>query len=289
MSKKSKNYLEYNIIKNIYEMPDSAPALKTFKLTPFDRVNDGGHIAGLDGKLSQKSIIYIFILIAFVIAMAICSIIKINGDTIVSALLGSRSYFVLSLLLCVYALLLVAIVFEHKHIKARLIVLLSSFIALCVLMRAAFFMLPSFKSVDAFVIIAGIAFGPECGFLVGAYAMFISDFIFGQGPWTLWQMFAMGLIGFISGTLNKKGLMPKRRIFLALTGALMTIVIYGGIMNPAALFMSMNEVSLSAIVAFYISGIGVDLIHAFATFIFLYFTAGFLLKRLDRIKLKHGL
>ena len=65
-------------------------------------------------------------------------------------------------------------------------------------------MLPQFKPVLALTIIAGVAFGGEVGFLVGAMTMLTSNMIFGQGPWTPWQMFAMGIIGFLAGVLFKK-------------------------------------------------------------------------------------
>ncbi|MEI3190295.1 MAG: ECF transporter S component [Lachnospiraceae bacterium] len=44
--------------------------------------------------------------------------------------------------------------------------------------------LPNFKPVSAIVIMTGVVFGPESGFLTGALTGFISNFIFGQGPWT---------------------------------------------------------------------------------------------------------
>ena len=53
----------------------------------------------------------------------------------------------------------------------------------------------------AIVILTAVAFTPEAGFVTGAAAGLISNFFFGQGPWTPWQMFAMGLIGFLSGII----------------------------------------------------------------------------------------
>ena len=47
----------------------------------------------------------------------------------------------------------------------------------------------------AMTILAGVAFGGETGFLVGAMTMLVSNMLFSQGPWTPWQMFAMGAIG----------------------------------------------------------------------------------------------
>lgn len=58
--------------------------------------------------------------------------------------------------------------------------------------RAAFFIVPSFKPVAAIVILTGISFGGEAGFLVGCLIMTLSNMFMGQGPWTPWQMFAFG-------------------------------------------------------------------------------------------------
>ena len=68
--------------------------------------------------------------------------------------------------------------------------------AIAVASRSAFFMLLQFKPVLALTIIVGVAFGGETGFLVGAVTMLVSNVLFSQGPWTPWQMFSMGIIGF---------------------------------------------------------------------------------------------
>ena len=80
--------------------------------------------------------------------------------------------------------------------------------------------------------------------------------------WTPWQMFAMGFIGFLSGILYRIGLLPTKRLRLCIYGFLVTVFIYGGIMNPAALFMSVYDFTWEGLLAIYISGIPVDLVHA---------------------------
>lgn len=81
-------------------------------------------------------------------------------------------------------------------------------------------MLPQFKPVMALTIVAGVAFGGETGFLVGAMTMLASNVLFGQGPLTPWQMFAMGIIGFLAGLLFRKGLLRRNRGALCVFGAL---------------------------------------------------------------------
>ncbi|MFQ6929633.1 MAG: ECF transporter S component [Eubacterium sp.] len=64
-------------------------------------------------------------------------------------------------------------------------------------------MLPQFKPCVAIIIITEIMLGKQSGFY-GALTAFVSDFFFGQGPWTPWQMFAFGIIGFISAIFFQK-------------------------------------------------------------------------------------
>jgi energy-coupling factor transport system ATP-binding protein len=67
--------------------------------------------------------------------------------------------------------------------------------------------------------------------------MLAANLLFSQGPWTPWQMFSMGSIGFMAGVLFRKGLLRRSRGSLATFGAFSAIIIYGGIMNPAAALM----------------------------------------------------
>ncbi len=123
--------------------------------------------------------------------------------------------------------------------------------ALGVAGRAVFFMLPNFKPVMALVIIAGVAFGGETGFLVGAVTMLASNMLFGQGPWTPWQMFAMGIIGFLAGVLFRKGILRRARLSLAIFGALIAVVIYGGIMNPASALLWARSLEWKILLTYY--------------------------------------
>ena len=67
--------------------------------------------------------------------------------------------------------------------------------------RILFAPIPDFKPVSAIAIIAGVAFGRKSGFMVGALAALASNFFFGQGPWTPWQMYAWGVVGYGAGLL----------------------------------------------------------------------------------------
>ena len=132
-------------------------------------------------------------------------------------------------------------------------------------------------------------FGGEAGFLVGAISGFVSNFFFGQGPWTAWQMFAFGIIGLISGILFKKGLIKNTRLSLTIYGGLATLIIYGGIMNPASVIMWQPLPTIEMIVSSYIMGFPFDLVHAVSTCVFLWLISGAMIEKLERIKTKYGI
>lgn len=203
--------------------------------------------------------------------------------------LGDRKYYFISLLLILEAGLPFVMIFEGRRPQARELVIISVICAIAVGGRAAFFMLPQFKPVVAIVIIAGISLGGETGFLVGAVTGFVSNFFFGQGPWTPWQMFAFGIIGFLAGLIFGNGSLQKTKLSLCIFGGLATIMIYGGIMNPASVIISQTEINAAMIKAVYITGLPFDLIHAASTIFFLWFLAEPITEKLERVKVKYGL
>ncbi|MEE0867024.1 MAG: energy-coupling factor transporter ATPase [Clostridia bacterium] len=203
--------------------------------------------------------------------------------------LGDRKYYFISLLIIIETMIPFCMVFESRKPQARELVIISVLCAIAVAGRTAFFMVPQFKPVVALVIIAGVCFGGETGFLVGAVTGFVSNFFFGQGPWTPWQMFAFGIIGFIAGILFRKGFLRKTKLSLCIFGAFATLVIYGGIMTPATVIMSQDKLNLAMIKAAFISGIPFDLIHAASTAFSLWFISEPMIDKLDRIKVKYGL
>ncbi|MCI6859396.1 MAG: ECF transporter S component [Eubacterium sp.] len=241
-------------------------------------------------KLSKRTRVALLLLLIVIPVTVVFGAMAWKGDISgINEIMGGKIYYGISLFLMIYAMIPFFMVFEGRKPQARELIVLASLAALACAGRAAFFMVPSFKPVVAVVIISGIAFGGEAGFLVGAVTMLVSNFLFGQGPWTPWQMFTCGFIGFLSGILHQKGLLPSKRLSLCIYGFLVTFMIYGGIMNLAALFMSVYDITWEGVLAVYISGVPVDLVHASSTFIFLWFGAKPLLEKLQRIKVKYGL
>ena len=203
--------------------------------------------------------------------------------------LGDKKYYFISLLIILETMIPFAFAFENRKPKARELVIISSLCAIGVAGRTAFFMLPQFKPVAAIVIISGVAFGGETGFLVGAITAFVSNFFFGQGPWTPWQMFSFGIIGFLAGIMFQKGILRKTKTDMCVFGFLVTFVIYGGIMNPASVIMWQSNININMLLSSYVMGMPFDFIHAVSTVFFLFFAAEPMLEKLERIKIKYGL
>ena len=202
---------------------------------------------------------------------------------------GGRKYMLISFAMIFETMLPFFLIFEGRKPKARELVILSVLSALAIGGRAVFFAMPGFKPVAAMVILTGVAFGAEAGFMVGAMTMFCSNVLFGQGPWTPWQMFAMGIMGLLAGVLFRKGLLHRERFSLSVFGGLVTFLIYGGIMNPASVLMYQANPDWQMILTAYITGVPADAIHALATVMFLWFLSEPMLEKLDRVKVKYGL
>lgn len=198
-----------------------------------------------------------------------------------------RYYFTM-LLVLLECMLPFFLIFEGRKPQARELVLVAALCAIGVAGRAVLAILPQFKPVVALTVIAGVALGGETGFLVGAVTMLVSNALLMQGPWTPWQMFATGIIGFLAGLLFQR--VRPTRLKLCCFGAAATILCYGGIMNfQSALQGSPGVLEPGVVASYYLTGFPMDCVHAVATWIFLWFGGEPMLEKLERVKVKYGL
>lgn len=203
--------------------------------------------------------------------------------------LGGQVWYLTSLLIIAFTLCAFFLVFESRRPQARELVVLAVLSALAVASRAAFAPLPHFKPMTAVIMITGIAFGPEAGFLTGAVSGFVSNFLFGQGPWTPWQMFAYGVGGFLAGLLARLGLLRRHRPGQAVFGFFAVVLLVGPLLDTCALFTMTGEITAASARAIYLSGVPVNLIHGAATALTLLLFANPLLEKLDRLRVKYGM
>jgi energy-coupling factor transport system ATP-binding protein len=202
--------------------------------------------------------------------------------------LGDRKYYFISLLIILETLLPFLAAFEGRKPRARELTVLAVLCALGVAGRAVFFMLPQFKPMTAVVILGGVAFGGGVGFLMGAVSAFASNIFFGQGPWTPWQMLALGLIGALAGLLFS-GAKKRSAAAVCVFGALSAVLVYGGILNPASVLIFQPDPTAAMFLLSYAQGLPFDLVHAAATAFFLWLLTEPLLEKLERVRIKYGL
>jgi energy-coupling factor transport system substrate-specific component len=119
--------------------------------------------------------------------------------------------------------------YERSRPPSQVVALVAALAALAIAGRIAFAAFPNVKPTTDIVIFAGYALGGAPGFAVGALAALVSNFWFGQGPWTPWQMAGWGLCG-ILGALLALGVRNAGRFTLAAVcgGA---AVLYGALLN----------------------------------------------------------
>lgn len=204
---------------------------------------------------------------------------------------GGREYYFISIIIIVAAIIIFMWSFERRKPATREVVVLAVMTALAVVGRIMFFMTPQFKPCAAIIIITGIVLGKESGFLCGAVTAFVSDFFFGQGPWTPWQMIAFGIIGFVSAFIfsGKLRKLADKKWLLCLYGFLMTFVVYGLIMDTATVFMYTDNPTVAAFFTTYASGVIFNVIHGASTVVFLWLLSKPLFLKLERIKVKYGM
>ena len=165
-------------------------------------------------------------------------------------------------------------------------VLLACMPSLSVLGRILFAMIPAFKPVTAMVVITAMYFGSEAGFLTGALSAVISNFYFGQGPWTPFQMFSWGILGFIAGLLAAP--LKKSRIALTLY-AVLSGVLYSFLMDIWTVLWADGAFNISRYLAAVLSAAPFTAIYAVSNTVFLLLFARPIGKILDRLKTKYAL
>lgn len=206
---------------------------------------------------------------------------------IVFTLIGTKSYAFFSMLFVILSMIPFLMIYEMKKPQAREWIPLAVMAALSAISRVAFAPIPFFKPTSAIIIITASVFGSEAGFMTGAISALASNLVFGQGPWTPWQMFGWGIIGFLSGYLIKKNIINnkfKLYIFGSLTG-----FIFGWVMNIWTAIGYMYEFSWVSFFSLYISSFIPDLIHSICTVICLKYLYDPWRAKLKRVKLKFGL
>lgn len=109
-----------------------------------------------------------------------------------------------------------------------------------------------------------------------------------------WRVYLFGIIGLLLAVIFQKGKLKTDNLTMAVFTFVVTFVIYGGIMNFAAMCLSMNEpgslgIGIKALKALYVSGVGYDFYHALTAAICVFVIGTPMVNKLERIKIKYGI
>lgn len=215
------------------------------------------------------------------IVASITGVIVLTTDSIIN-----KRYNFISMILVFLSCLPFYFRYENRKPHTREVMVLSIMVTLTIISRVIFILVPGFKPIASMIIICGMVFGPEAGFLCGSLSAFASNIFFGQGPWTPFQMLAFGLIGFIAGLLNKKHWL-ENKVLLIIYGIICGIG-YSLFMDIWTILSLDQMFNVSRYIAIIITAIPFMFTYAISNSIFLLLLTPVLLKRFQRIKWKYG-
>lgn len=199
-----------------------------------------------------------------------------------------RSYYITSTLMILELMVPFFMAFEGRKPQARELVVIAVMCAIAIVARTAI-PIPHFKAIFAVIMLSGIAFGPEAGFMVGAISAFASNFFYGQGAYTPWQMMAYGAGGMLAGFCFAKGRLPQKPWIMALFGFFATILWVGPLLDCSHIFLMLSAINRDSILAALLSGFPVNLSQAICTVLIMLLFGRALLDKLDRVKTKYGM
>lgn len=221
------------------------------------------------------------------VTLLVCFLL-IPATLYLGAQLPGRSYYITGTLIIIELMIPFFMAFEGRKPQARELVVIAVMCAIAIAGRVAI-PIPNFKATFALIMLAGIAFGPEAGFMVGAITAFASNFFYGQGAYTPWQMFSYGAGGMLAGFCFAKGRLPQKPLVMAVFGFLATILWVGPLLDCSHIFLMVSVINWDSMIAAFVSGFPVNLSQAICTVLVMLLFARPLLDKLDRIKVKYGM
>lgn len=150
--------------------------------------------------------------------------------------------------------------YERSRPTSQVVALVAALAALAIAGRIAFAAFPNVKPTTDIVILAGYALGPAPGFAVGALTALVSNFWFGQGPWTPWQMAGWGLCGILGAALAV--VRPRAGRFTLAAVCALAGIAYGALLNFSLMATYGGDLSLQRFLALESRAVPFDAAHA---------------------------
>ena len=199
-----------------------------------------------------------------------------------SWILKGKYYLPVAMLGAFLSFMLFVAGFEKKRTGTRRIVIVSVMTALCFIGR----FLPFLKPMIAITIITAIYLGSESGFLTGALSALLSNFYFGQGPWTIFQMMTWGMIGCIAGMFAES--LKKNQILLLGYGVI-SGVLYSFSMDIWTVLWYAGEFDLTLYRSALVTAIPYTFSYILSNLVFLSLLKKPIGEKLERIRIKYGI
>src|SRR5690625_5080858 len=220
---------------------------------------------------------YLTIVVIVILFLLVLSIVLFNY----------RDYLLLSFIIMGLTMIPFFARFEVRKITGREVVILSILAAIAAVGRVPFAALPSVQPTSFVIIITGLVFGAESGFIVGAVAAIVSNIFLGQGPWTPWQMYAWGMMGMSAGLFRNTWWMKKmwgKVLFGFIWGYL-----FGWFMNLWIVVSNIENFTWEFFISIYVASIYFDLAHGLSNVFFLIVFSKSWIRIKERFKRKYGL
>ena len=198
--------------------------------------------------------------------------------------LGGKMYYLICVAMVLISIIFFMIQYERKEPKVTEIMLVAVLCSIGVVSRISLAFLPQVKPMAVFVIIAGVSMGPETGFFAGMLCAFVSNFYFGQGSWTPFQMFALGVVGFFAGIIFKSQDVKPWKV--SLYGFLSIVILYGGIVDINTLYYMTGMSTKEALIAVYGAGLMFNVIYGLSTAALLFLLYKPIIKSIRRVMKK---
>ncbi len=200
--------------------------------------------------------------------------------------LNDRSYTMISAAAAVLSCIPFYLSYDMKNKGVMDIVLVSVMVSVIVAGRFVFAVTPFFKPVTALVIITGFYLGKESGFVTGSVSALISNMMFGQGPWTPFQMLVWGMTGFIAGFFADRKITDSK-VFLVFYSALAGML-FSMSMDVWTVISIDGKFDIYRYKAAFITSVPVMMIYIFSDIVFMFALKKSMGKRFLRIKNKYG-
>jgi energy-coupling factor transport system substrate-specific component len=170
-------------------------------------------------------------------------------------------------------------------LNSKLIVIIAILTCLATVGRTIFAGIPSFQPASFIIIMTGIILGAKAGWLTGTSTAIISNIFLGQGPWTIFQTLAWGLMGYSSGLLSKF----LKNIYVNIAFSFIWGFLFGFITDIWTILMFVRPISFIAFIGVNITAIPFNLIHALCNSILVYLFSDRFIKIFGRLDRKYGI